>query len=150
MWTLDAEMLEDVLLIYMENGIQYFKSASLENSGRMVDVPTTYRIKFTSLFLAWLIRQHPFAFPLAPPRSTLTGRPSSFLHISKSCLRFNTQPWFLLFSEVFRLGQWSVGSLGFSSCLECSLGITPQPPGDSKVLPRLRTIMVDTFSSPNI
>ena len=91
----------------MENGIQYFKSASLENSGRMVNVPTTYQIKFTSLFLALLIWQHPFPFPLAPPRSTLTGRSSSFLHISKSCLLSNTQPWFRLFSEVFRLGQWS-------------------------------------------
>ena len=98
-------MLKDVLLICMENGTQYFKLASLENSGRMVNVPTAYQIKLTSRFLALLILQYLVPFPVAPPTSFLRGRLSSLLHVSKSCLPFKTRPWFLLFSEVFRLAS---------------------------------------------
>ena len=98
-------MLKDVLLICMENGTQYFKLASLENSGRMVNVPTAYQIKLTIRFLALLILQYLVPFPVAPPTSFLRGRLSSLLHVSKSCLPFKTRPWFLLFSEVFRLAS---------------------------------------------
>lgn len=142
-------MLKDVLLIYIENGTQYFKSASLENSGRMVNVPTAYQIKLTSQFLALLVLQYLVPFPVAPPTSFLRGRLSSLPHVSKSCLLFKTSPGSC--SSLRFSGQPVVLPFGCSmgSFWHFQLsGVQPgHHPTPSRVQPRLRTI-TKTHSHP--
>ena len=121
---LDAEMLKDVGLCGKWNKTFQIRT-SLENSRRMVIIPTAYWIKFTSQFLALPILWHSFLFHFTHSMSTLMGGP-------------------LLSSASQNSASSSQPSAGSSSYMKLS----GAQPGHCPTPSRLRTIALGIFSSP--